>query len=139
VEIRIEGVNFPPGHRDIQVGVQRRNRPSDVVDWFDGRAATAEWTFDCTVQGAGSPPDITGPYVQGGPGGRFIYLTWAAPTSTGWSMFRRAKLMLADVPEDLLTEAAEEGLLVGRLELTDANGEPVCARVRPPAISWSAA
>jgi Family of unknown function (DUF5990) len=29
------------------------------------------------------------------------------------------------------------GTLVGRLGLTDAAGGPVCARVRPPAITWT--
>ncbi|NEE59503.1 monooxygenase, partial [Streptomyces sp. SID8455] len=28
--------------------------------------------------------------------------------------------------------------LTGRLGLTDAKGQPLCARVRPPLISWSA-
>jgi hypothetical protein len=53
-------------------------------------------------------------------------------------MFRRAKLMLADVPAEVLDSAAASGLLVGRLGLTDANGQPRCARVRPPQIRWTA-
>jgi uncharacterized protein DUF5990 len=52
-------------------------------------------------------------------------------------MFRRAKLMLADVPGDVLAKAATKGVLVGRLGLTDAKGQPLCAAVRPPAIEWS--
>jgi Family of unknown function (DUF5990) len=55
-----------------------------------------------------------------------------------FSMFRRAKLMLADVPAEVLDSAAATGLLVGRLGLTDANGQPRCARVRPPQIRWTA-
>ncbi|MGH3559093.1 MAG: DUF5990 family protein [Mycobacterium sp.] len=35
--------------------------------------------------------------------------------------------------------ATTSGLLVGRLGLTDAKGNPLCARVRPPQISWTAA
>jgi hypothetical protein len=30
-------------------------------------------------------------------------------------------------------------VLVGRLGLTDAKGNPVCASIRPPLIEWSAA
>jgi hypothetical protein len=52
-------------------------------------------------------------------------------------MFRRSKLMLADVPDDILAKAATKGVLVGRLGLTDAKGQPLCAAVRPPAIDWS--
>jgi hypothetical protein len=49
-------------------------------------------------------------------------------------MFRRAKLMLADVPPDVLDAAATSGTLVGTLGLTDAKGHPLCARVKPPMI-----
>jgi hypothetical protein len=54
-------------------------------------------------------------------------------------MFRRAKLWLEAVPPQVLASAAERGTLVGRLTLTDAKGNPVCASVRPPLIEWSAA
>jgi hypothetical protein len=53
-------------------------------------------------------------------------------------MFRRAKLMLDVVPAEVLAAAAREGLLVGRLGLTDAHGNPLCARVEPPHITWTA-
>jgi hypothetical protein len=52
-------------------------------------------------------------------------------------MFRRAKLMLSDVPVGVLKAAVKSGLLVGRLGLTDAKGQPTCAGVRPPDIRWS--
>jgi hypothetical protein len=52
-------------------------------------------------------------------------------------MFRRAKVMLDAVPADTLAAAAESGVLVGRLGLTDGKGQPLCAAVRPPVIEWS--
>jgi hypothetical protein len=42
-------------------------------------------------------------------------------------MFRRAKLMLADLPP-----AAEEVSV--DIDLTDEHGMPRCARLRPPAV-----
>jgi hypothetical protein len=39
----------------------------------------------------------------------------------------------------VLDQALELGVLVGRLGLTDAKGNPLCAAVRPPVIEWSAA
>jgi hypothetical protein len=52
-------------------------------------------------------------------------------------MFRRAKLMIADIEPALLADVASaEGTLVAELGLTDDRGCPVCARVRPPAIAW---
>jgi hypothetical protein len=84
--------------------------------------------------------DLKGPYIQGPPGGRFVYLSWFAIDDTGDSrLFRRAKLWLDAVPVPVLDSALERGLLVGRLGLTDTRGNPLCAAVRPPVIEWSAA
>ena len=67
--------------------------------------------------------------MQGRKGERFVYLTWGSVTGGGFSMFRRAKLMLADLPD-----RAEVTVDV---ELTDERGMPRCARLRPPAIRVS--
>ncbi|MGH3531261.1 MAG: DUF5990 family protein [Mycobacterium sp.] len=129
------GGNFP-GYSNIHVGVQRKNRREEWLALYPGDAATAVWTLECTVDGK----DVRGPYIQGPPGGRFIYLSWGTVDDTGgFTLFRRAKLMLQDVPTDVLHSATTSGLLVGRLGLTDAKGNPLCARVRPPQISWTAA
>jgi hypothetical protein len=106
------------------------------LDLHPGDAARAVWTFDCAVDGT----DVRGPYIQGPPGGRFIYLSWGTVDDGGrFTLFRRAKLMLEDVPADVLDSAAKSGLLVGSLGLTNAKGNPLCARVRSPQISWTAA
>jgi hypothetical protein len=77
--------------------------------------------------------------VQGRPGQRFIYLSWGTVDEAGaFTMFRRAKLMLDAIPADVLDAAARGGLLVGCLGLTDARGTPLCARVVPPQIVWTA-
>jgi hypothetical protein len=52
--------------------------------------------------------------------------------------FRRAKLMLDAVPADVI-EAARETALRADVVLTMPDGSAVCAAVRPPAITWSAA
>lgn len=128
------GHNFP-GHANIHVGVQRKNRPTELLDLQRGDATVARWTLDCSVDGL----DVRGPFIQGPPGGRFIYLSWGSVDAEGvFSMFRRAKLLLADVPADIMAAAPTSGVLVGRLRLTDANGQPLCASVRPPQIQWAA-
>ena len=84
--------------------------------------------------------DLRGPYIQGPPGGRFIYLNWGTVDDSGeFAMFRRAKLWLEAVPPEVLAAGADLGVLVGRVGLTDPRGNPVCASVRPPLIEWSAA
>ena len=64
--------------------------------------------------------------VQGRKGERFVYLTWGTVAGDTFTMFRRAKLMLADLP------SAQEVHV--DVHLTDENGMPRCARLRPPAI-----
>jgi uncharacterized protein DUF5990 len=137
VQLRIEAVDFPEGRGDIRVGVQRRHKPGELLEPFAGSAATVSWVLDCALKSEGT--DVSGPYIQGGPGGRFVYLAWEAPDGDAWTMFRRAKLMLEDVPADVLASAGRLGLLRGRLSLRDPkDGGPICARVRPPAVVWSA-
>jgi Family of unknown function (DUF5990) len=144
VRIRIVGTDLPgrdcppghnfPGYANVHVGMQTKRRPPELLDLQPGDAARATWTVDCEVNGS----DIRGPYIQGRPGERFIYLNWGSVDGDGrMDMFRRAKLMLADVPHDVLPKAAKKGVLVGRLGLSDAKGQPLCAAVRPPAIEWS--
>jgi hypothetical protein len=150
VRIRIEGTELPGssccpspdrpgGYRGVHVAVQRKNKP-ELLGLTPADAPSATWTLDCA---AASRPDgaidLTGPYIQGPPGGRFIYLNWGTVEDPGtFSLFRRAKLWLNAVPPPVLASAAEQGVLVGRLGLTDRKGNPLCASVRPPLIEWSA-
>jgi hypothetical protein len=54
-------------------------------------------------------------------------------------LFRGAKLRLIDIDSRIIGEATCPGhRLVARIRLTDAKGNPVCARVHPPALTWSA-
>ena len=54
-------------------------------------------------------------------------------------LFRGAKLRLVDVDPAVIEEAMRPGhRLVARIRLTDPRGNPVCARVHPPALAWSA-
>lgn len=51
-----------------------------------------------------------------------------------FTMFRRAKLMLADVVS-ALPSLNGDSLVVATVDLTDERGGPRCARLRPPALS----
>lgn len=86
MRIRIVGTQLPgrecgpggdfPGYSNIHVAVQRRNRRDELLD-----------------------PHPGDPYIQGPRGGRFIYLSWGTVDDAGrFTLFRRAKLMLEDVP-----------------------------------------
>ncbi len=145
MQIRIVGSDLPgracahgpdfPGYENIHVGVQKRGKVDDLLGLTPGDAPSAEWTIDSDVQGV----DFKGPYIQGRPGARFIYLSWGTVDGDGtFNMFRRAKLMLDAVAPSLIAKAQKSGQLVARLTLTDAKGNPLCAAVRPPRIEWSA-
>lgn len=149
MQLRIEGSDLPgrtwdlggdvPGHANVHVAVQRRNRPGELLDPRPGDARTVAWTLECAVGRTPAGADITGPYVQGGPGGRFVYLSWGGVDDAGaFTMFRRAKLMLDGIAADVVEAAAGSGRLLARLRLSDARGHPLCAAVRPPLIEWSA-
>ncbi|KJK56649.1 DUF5990 family protein [Saccharothrix sp. ST-888] len=150
MQIRIEAFDLPgrtcgtgpgfPGAENIHVAVQRREKPGELLDPQPGDAASASWTIDCTATPSPTGVDLGGPYVQGRPGGRFVYLSWGSVDGQGaFTMFRRAKLMLDDVDPAVVEAAVRSGRLVARLPLTDAKGRPLCARVRPPLVTWSAA
>jgi hypothetical protein len=150
VRIRIEGVGLPgrscgpspdqpDGYHNIHVGVQRRDRPAEILGLTAADAHTVSWTIGAEVHAAPKGTDVRGPFIQGRPGGRFIYLSWGTLDGDGaFHMFRRAKLLLNEIPRAVIAAAIDAGLLVGRLGLTDANGNPLCAAVRPPVITWSA-
>ena len=113
------------------VGVQRRREGEQFVA---GDAPEAAFELELTPIG---PGEARGPFVQGRRGERFLYLVWAAGSDR--TMFRRLKLMLADVPPEVWGAAQEPGhRLEARLALTDRCGDPLCARVRPPDVAWSA-
>jgi len=145
VRIRIEGQDLP-GHRvgpaadalrlgNVHVGVQRK---TEVVERVPASAASAAWEFEVAARDAGDGLiDVGGPFVHGRPGARFLYLSWGSVDGETVAMFRRAKLLFGDIPARELLGAYDGGLLVGSLGLTDAFGDPVCARVRPPDIVWT--
>jgi hypothetical protein len=148
VHIRIEGSELPgrPGSAqadalrlgNVHVGVQRR---SEVIERFPADAPAVVWEFEISSREVDGLLDVGGPYVHGRPGARFLYLSWGAVDGDRFAMFRRAKLLFGDIPTGMLRAAHEAGgsVLVARLGLTDADGGPRCARVRPPDITWELA
>ncbi len=111
---------------DIHVALQVGTAPQDPVA---ADLAAATWQTDVTV----TPDDFRGQAVQGKRGDRFLYLTWGELHEGSFTMFRRAKLMLADLGPGVATAAHA----IGTLGLTDARGGPLCGRVVPPTITWA--
>lgn len=131
MDLILEGHHLPGascgGYDDVHVGVQVGRVPEDLVR---GDAASARWEVDVAVRHTPDGVDFSGPAVHGRRGERFVYLTWGEGTGTRFAMFRRAKLMLAEVPDPTADT------VTARVHLTDERGMPRCARLRPPALEW---
>jgi hypothetical protein len=126
-----DGVPLPNVHVAVQVG-------KNPVGLVRGDAETTRWDVGVRAVVANGAVDLRGPAVHSKKGERFLYLTWGDVGDDGsFAMFRRAKLMIADIDPELLADAARsDGVLVASLSLTDEHGCPRCARVRPPVITW---
>jgi hypothetical protein len=116
-------------------------RPGIAASPFPGDAPTARWEVTVTVRGdADEGYDFTGPPVRGGKTDRHLGLIWGdVPGDGTLRLFRGAKLRLVDVPPGVIARALRRGHhLVARVRLTDAKGNPVCARVPATHLTWSA-
>jgi len=164
--VLIEGFDLPgltcapePGgqvHQNIHValggpsktGMRGQDRPALVIpgspglatEPVPGDAPSARWQVPVTVRRDTDGLDFTGPFVRGDRTDRHLGLAWGdVPGDGTLRLFRGAKLRLVDIDPRLVEEALRaEHRLVARIRLTDPRGNPVCARVHPPALTWSA-
>jgi hypothetical protein len=111
-----------------------------AVEPVRGDAPSARWEVPVTVRRGTDGFDFTGPFVRGDRTDRHLGLAWGdVPGDGTLRLFRGAKLRLVDIDPAIIEEAARPGhRLIARIRLTDARGNPVCARVRSPALTWSA-
>ena len=142
--LQIEGYHLPgrawhcpDGHRDnVHVGIQVGREPRELVR---ADATASSWRIPIDVVDRDHALDFRGAAVQGRPGARFVYLTWGDVDQNGsFSMFRRAKLMLADL-EPFLAGEGDTGRVIARVDMTDERGGPRCARLKPPALTLESA
>ena len=128
----IEGHHLPGRtcgrYDDVHVGIQVRREPTDLVP---ADVTSARWEADVEVLDRDGERDFRGPAVQGRRGERFVYLTWGTVSGDAFKMFRRAKLMLSEAPE-----VPGSSTVRAVVHLTDEQGMPRCARLRPPALEW---
>ena len=115
---------------NVHVGIQVGKEPRELVR---GDADTSSWTIPIEVVAREGELDYRGAAVQGRPGSRFVYLTWGDVGEDGsFTMFRRAKLMLADLAPLIIDDRGQT--IVATVDLTDDCGGPRCARLRAPAL-----
>ena len=137
-------------HQNIHVALTGpgKDRPALAVPgsrWLaiepaPGNAPSAHWEVPVTVRRGTDGFDFSGPFVRGDRTDRHLGLAWGdVPGDGTLRLFRGAKLRLVDIDPATIEQAIRPGhRLVARIRLTDARGNPVCARVHPPALTWSA-
>jgi Family of unknown function (DUF5990)/Domain of unknown function (DUF5655) len=154
----IEGSELPgrtcqPGpdgrHENVHVALGGRatdrpavpvpGRPGLGIEPVPGDAPAARWEMPVTVRRDDDGFDFGGPFVRGVRDDRHLGLIWGDLMDDGTlRLFRGAKLRLVDVDPELIEQALRPGHeLVARIRLTDASGNPICARVHPPYLTWS--
>jgi hypothetical protein len=160
ITVLIDGYDLPgltcrpepggSGHRNVHVALSGKgkdrpflvvpDRPGLAIEPVPGDAKSARWELPVTVRRGADGFDFTGPFVGGTRDDRNLGLAWGdVPGDGTLRLFRGAKLRLVDVDPALIEEALRPGhRLVARIRLTDPRGNPVCARVHPPALVWSA-
>jgi len=139
-----------PEHRNVHVALYTRSKDQPTLampgnSWqaaepVPGDSPAARWEMTVTVRQDGDGYDFSGPFVRGVRTDRHLGLAWGdLPGDGTLRLFRGAKLRLVEVPPGLIAEAMRPGhRLVARVRLTDTKGYPVCARLRPQYLTWSA-
>jgi Family of unknown function (DUF5990) len=138
-------------HRSVHVALtgQDAGRPyldipgrggARALEPVPGDAPSARWEVPVTVRRGDDGLDFSGPFVRGVRDDRHLGLAWGdVPGDGTLRLFRGAKLRLVDVEPSLIEAAMRPGQrLVARVRLTGPRGNPICARVNPPYIEWSA-
>lgn len=107
------------------------------------RATRTSIAFEFAVRVGERPtgePNFLGPFAQGRPAGRFVYInsgTLAGQRDTGWS--RRAKVPLTSITWSMINQARAAGaLLETQIAGTGRDGGPACASV-PLVGGWRVA
>ena len=158
--VRIEGFDLPgrscrpepggSGYKNVHVGIGDERADADgltvpgrrwlATELVRGDSTSASWEVAVTIRRGESGIDFGGPSVRGDRSDRHLGLVWGeVPVDGTFRLFRGAKLRLVDVDQGIVEQAWQQGnALVARVRLTDARGNPICARVRPPDIEWSA-
>ncbi len=127
------------GHSQDRPALQMPGRPWLAIEPVPGDAPSARWDVPVTVRRGDGGFDFSGPFVRGDRSDRHLGLAWGEVTGDGTlRLFRGAKLRLADVEPGLIEAGMRPGgRLTARVRLTDGQGNPICARLRPPNIAWS--
>ena len=141
IVVRLRCTNLPGraacGRTAVRLGIQRGTEVVEDV------LADGDVTFDAFLRvqlnDTTGKPNFLGPYAQGTPQERFLYLCWGERHGSAWNGFRRAKVHLNHLSwDDVARHLAGGKPLEADLNMTDAKGDPLCASVKSTHVHWRA-
>jgi hypothetical protein len=89
-----------------------KKRYVEQITLMEGPEMDLHATFEVVAKDGSV--DFRGPYVQGKRGDRFVYISWGlTPDPDDFGMFRRAKVILDEMPVDLLEAQAVMATIEG--------------------------
>ena len=129
-------VRDPP--RGVRFQLQRGRTELDRPSRTTSQALIFEFPVR-VAQRPGGQPNFLGPYAQGPPAGRFVYVnagTLAGQSDTHWS--RRAKVPLMEIswPQIEAARRRPGAVLEASIAGTGRDGGPCCASVPLLAAGW---
>lgn len=107
--------------RDYEVTQKQRSKTGDLQFEFTARVK----------EGKDGSPVLLGPFVQGPPQERFVYIDigqYAGQADSCW--IRRLKIPLRGIPWDVVKRATR-ATLEAHVKGTAKDGSPTCATVKP--------
>lgn len=140
LSIRLRCIDLPgrelKGRSQIRLGIQKGK---DAIE--DVLADAVEVVFTCSVRVARNEatgkPIFLGPYAQGTPSERFLYLCWGERNAGAWEGIGRAKVHLKAIEWATVEHAITTGHpLEATIKMTDKKGGPLCASVPSDHITW---
>jgi Family of unknown function (DUF5990) len=136
LSLHITMIKPPPG---VPFCLQQGKADLVPPSSYSGENASFDFTVNIANDRTDGPPKFRGPFVQGPPGGKFIYInsgTYAGQADSCWS--RRAKVPLSGISWELIEEALSEpsAVLEARIAGTAGDGGPACATVRLLEGGW---
>jgi hypothetical protein len=126
----------------VAIALQRGSgHKFDLVGPVGGSAEALVFEFDVAVDGetAEGRPRLLGPFVQGPPSARFVYLNIGASAGQiGSPWQRRAKVPLRAIDWQSIEARAPDERLTGHIAGTARDGSPACATVPLLPPGWTA-
>ena len=110
----------------------QRGRSELIAPSFESAGSVSfEFTLRVASDEAGRPPRLLGPFAQGPPNARFVYVNsgkQAGQAESCWD--RRAKVPLRDISVSLIAHAAaSDAVIETQISGTAGDGGPACATV----------